>query len=519
MKVAANSRVSVIPRWALVFLLSVCPAVGQQSSDLPTAQTRPGGIPATEAKIHVRTDLVLVPVVVRDRQGRHMSSLTKDAFRLEENGKEQALTLFQEVEPQPGEVRDSGPEPGFSNLPFDSAQNLELTVLVLDLLNTSPLQRANGKDLLVRFLEKGLAQNEPVSLLCITAKGLQLVHPFSTDSAVLIDALKKVPPGAERIMPRRDAVASTLKQLRQIAEAYIGIPGRKSLIFAAGDLPDPLSEPGIYFNTHSARDVFQEVWKTLAAANVSVYPVGLAISALDPTIPRQRLRISSSQASLRGFAYATGGNLCLEGNDVMGCLGEAVEDSRSYYMLGFAVRSDDRKPGWRDLKVKVSAEHARVRVRDGFYYEDPSLPSPETARQSEVEALASPLAISAIPMRVRVLPWAAKANAPSLVGAKKAVEFMLTIPLNGIKLDPSGDNPLNLEVGAIAITTDPREVAEFLHPVHGNPNPELLRKLSREGIQLREKLDLLPGSYEVRCMVRDNNTTLIGTVVFPVEIQ
>ncbi len=186
---------------------------------------------------------------------------------------------------------------------------------------------------------------------------------------------------------------------------------------------------------------------------------------------------------------------------------------------GFTVQPDDRKSGWRDLKVKVSAEHARVRARDGFYYEDPTPPGPQTARDAEVDALASPLAIAAVPMFVRVLPPAAKANAPSLLGAKKAVEFMLTIPLDSIKLDPLSANPLDLEVGAIVITKDPREVAEFLHPVHGNPNPELLRKLSREGIQLREKLDLLPGSYEVRCMVRDNNTTLIGTVVFPVEIQ
>jgi len=518
-KVQANSQMRVLSRWALVLLLSCCLAAGKPSSAPPTAQLSPSGNAAGEAKIHTRTDLVLVPVVVRGKHGKHIPDLSKEAFRLEENGKEQALTLFEEVQPRSDEAPAPSPDRGFSNLPFDSSQKLQLTVLVLDLLNTSPLQRADGKDLLVKFLAKGLARNEPVSLLCITAKGLQLVHPFSTDSAVLIDALNKVPPGAERIMPRRDAVASTLTQLTEIAQAYVGIPGRKSLILAAGDLPDPQSEPGIYTNAHSARDAFQEVWKTLAAANLSVYPVGLAIGALDPSYTRQHLRISSSQASLRGFAYATGGNLCLEANDLMDCLAEAVEDSRSYYMLGFAVQPDDRKPGWRDLKVKVSAEHARVRARDGFYYEEPAPPGPETARHAEVEALASPLAISAVPMFVRVLPPAAKANAPSLLGAKKAVEFMLTIPLNSIKLDPSSANPLDLEVGAIAITKDPREVAEFLHPVHGNPNPELLRKLSREGIQLREKLDLLPGSYEVRCMVRDNNTTLIGTVVFPVEIH
>ena len=96
---------------------------------------------------------------------------------------------------------------------------------------------------------------------------------------------------------------------------------------------------------------------------------------------------------------------------------------------------------------------------------------------------------------------------------------MITIPLSSIKLDPSSSSPLNLEIGAVALTGDPREVAEFLHPVHGNPNEVLLQKLAHEGIRLREKLDLLPGSYDVRCMVRDNNAALIGTVVFPVEVK
>jgi hypothetical protein len=39
--------------------------------------------------IQSRTDLVLVPVVVRGKKGEHISGISKDSFHLEENGREQ----------------------------------------------------------------------------------------------------------------------------------------------------------------------------------------------------------------------------------------------------------------------------------------------------------------------------------------------------------------------------------------------------------------------------------------------
>jgi len=40
-----------------------------------------------------------------------------------------------------------------------------------------------------------------------------------------------------------------------------------------------------------------------------------------------------------------------------------------------------------------------------------------------------------------------------------------------------------------------------------------------EGIKLQEKLQLPPGSYDVRFLVRDNNASQIGTVVFALDVK
>jgi hypothetical protein len=122
-------------------------------------------------------------------------------------------------------------------------------------------------------------------------------------------------------------------------------------------------------------------------------------------------------------------------------------------------------------------------------------------------------------MFVRLLPPDSPATAPSLVGKRARVEFVLTIPLTGIKLQPSSESPLNLEIGGIALTRDDREAGEFLHPVHGSPSPEFREKPAREGIIIREKLDLLPGYYDIRIMSHDLNADKIGTVVFAIEVK
>jgi VWFA-related protein len=475
-----------------------------------------------------RTDLVLVPVVVSDKHGNHIPGLTKDAFRLEENGKDQFVSLFEEVhaEETSQPTAPTSPDRGYSNLPFDAARELRLTILLLDLLNSTQLQRADGKDDLIKFLNKGLARNQPVSLLCLTPDGLQLVHPFTSDTASLIQALKKFPSGGERLMPRKEAARETLKQFQQIAQAYTGIPGRKTLIFAAGTIPDPQQlATNVYDNRVATLDSFQQTWNNLIDANIAVYPVQLMAWAAVNT-GRRGTRPnppSSGESTLRQFADATGGNRCLESNEVVKCMAEAVEDSRSYYLLGFSVSPDDRKPGWRDLKVKVSAEHANVRARNGFYFGNPGpANSQPNEHDTEIAALASPLAYSAVPMYVRVLPPASTPppdSTPAAADRKVTVEFLITIPLSSIKIDPGSPNPLDLDVDGIALTRDVREAGEFLRPLRGHPKPEALQEFAREGIKLREKLELPPGFYDVRILARDNNANQIGTVVFPVEVK
>jgi VWFA-related protein len=451
--------------------------------------------------------------VVRDNKGHYVTGLSQDAFRLEENGKLQPITYFEAilspVPVAPIQVEDHV----YSNLPFDNGTPGQLTIIVLDLLNTSPLQRTDGKDQLVRFLSKSLASNQQVSVVCLTSKGLKLIRPPTTDAKALARALSQTPSGPETIIGHWNSADLTIRELRDVAQAYAGIPGRKTLIFAAGYIPELATERAINDSSPLAMEL-RSMWQSLIDANIAVYPFQIMAWSADPSSRGFARR--TTDLFLRQFAVATGGNLCEESNGLSNCLAEAVEDSHSYYTLGFTVQPGDRKPGWRDLKVRVSAEHADVRSRDGFYYGVLAPADSKSARDQEIYALASALPYSAVPMSVKVLPPAAAQ--PSTSANKTTVEFLLTIPASSISVDPAQPNPLDLDVGAIALTRDNREAAESLHPVRGNPSEEVHKTWAREGIRLREKLDLPPGSYEIRFFARDNNTSQIGTIVFPLTV-
>ena len=503
--------------WIALFL-----SVPFSLTQTPEPQKPAEAQPPSTTTFKSQTDLVLLPVVVRGQHGKYVTGLGKDLFHVKENGKEQVITLFEEVHA----ANDNPPPPlaldgGYSNIPFDTTSQIRPTILVLDLLNTTLLQRSDGKEQLAKFLSKGLARNQPVSLLCLTIKGVQLVSPLTTDANAVIKALKSVPIGAETITSRRDVAETTLRQLRDIARSYSGITGRKIMILAAGNIPELKTERTLLPSSLLADDI-RQMWKSILDANISVYPFEIMDWSRNPALGgRSNRRVD---ITLRQFSDSTGGNLCVESNDLMGCLADAEEDSRSYYMLGFSVQPDDRKPGWRDLDVKVSVEHASVHARDGFYYGAPLPDDSQSVHEAEVNALASPLAYSGVPMYVKALPSPPAAPvdpaaASSGNSGKKTIEFLVIIPISGIKIDPTKSNSLDVDVGAIALTRDMREAAEFSHPVRGNPKPDEVQKLSQEGIRLREKLELPPGFYSIRFFARDNDTGQIGTIVFPLEVK
>jgi VWFA-related protein len=314
----------VVRRWAPILTLSYSLFWSAQLSSqaIPNAHVAPAeGKKAVAAarltpEFASKSQLVLVPVVVTGKNGAHMGGLRRASFRIEEQGKARETTVFEEVRTVAPDTR-SRPKvalEGRSNFSLGDAQNWHVTVVLMDMLNTAFLYQVEGKRRLIQYLSQSLQREEPTALFGLRGSGLKQLHPFTTDTAVLIAALKKVREqvGQNEIneqsaaivgdmaadlqsinetaqqvgsflndqaavmsaFQQRDAIRATLTAMTQIARAYGAIPGRKTLIWASGGFPFMIDDPESFarMGTDMA-DKYEETWKALAAAQVAVYTV------------------------------------------------------------------------------------------------------------------------------------------------------------------------------------------------------------------------------------------------------
>jgi hypothetical protein len=138
--------------YLLVTLLFIWfPVFGQQDGGRPSSQSQSSGEiapslaenpaarpPQQWSKLTARTDLVLVPVIVTDKSGKHVSGLKKEAFRIEENGNFRSVSVFEETETEKPAIhgRDTASE-GYSNFISGDERPWRLTTIVLDKVNAT----------------------------------------------------------------------------------------------------------------------------------------------------------------------------------------------------------------------------------------------------------------------------------------------------------------------------------------------------------------------------------------------
>jgi VWFA-related protein len=240
---------------------------------------------------HATSRLVVVDVVVTDRNGQFVPNLKADNFKVLEDGKQQKVSAFQvHTAPIPGAA------PAFKLPPHQYANFVNVAqqadrpvnVVLLDMLNTSGTDQDFARKQMIQFL-KSLPTGQPMALFTLTSK-LRMVQGFGANSDILVAAAEAMKPsqsmqyapetqqqqeeitasaietiGAPASMgptPQnatmpiapvgqalRDAMAAqdsfqkaermslTLEALNVMARAVAGYPGRKNLLWLSAEFP------------------------------------------------------------------------------------------------------------------------------------------------------------------------------------------------------------------------------------------------------------------------------------------
>jgi len=323
------------------------------------------------------------------------------------------------------------------------------------------------------------------------------------------------------------AIENTMQAFLSIAWSLSGVPGRKSLIWATGGFPfimdSPSAVPGGYLSV-----LYERAMEALNDAQISVYPVdvrglvntsAIADSTRHGTVSGQGMAVrnenrawlqGSKVDTLKDFAEMTGGKAYYNTNNLATSFKRAVDDSTSYYLIGYYLDTHNTKPGWRKLKVKVEHKDVEVRARSGFLVTSTTM-NPELTQQADIGfALKSPFDSTGIPLSVQ---W--RGTAPD--GDKKKVGFLLHLPATGVTI-LSDSNGYNVDFMAQAVKNDapPTNVGST---AKGTFTAEALTKVKSDGIFYNSSFHLPPGDYQVKFVVRDNLSGRIGSVSAPLTVN
>src|SRR5580658_3550384 len=532
----------------------------------------------SEVKFTARTELVLIPTLVTDKSGNHITGLKKEDFTVLENGGEQKVATFEEITSDPHRLsrpRNANPNE-FSNSLTGGPSNRRVTLMVLDLVNTRFVDQAYARKDLLKYLTQSVDQREPTALYTLTRSGIQVIHDFTTDPRVLVAALHKVkgdtfqmvdspeeveavtgtasPDGSAGVDPgavqteaqkiqtmmedselnfqsfqQRLAITYTLQAMQQVAQAMAGFPGRKSLIWASGGFPFSVSDNSMQLapaGRDSLTDVlplYERTWQLLNNAQIALYPVdvkGLQVVGLPGASvgnPGKHYNRNMSwknldtQSSFETFASMTGGRAYFNSNDLVKGFRAAVNDSAEYYMLGYYLDRSKTKSGWRKLSVKVKRDHIDVRARNGFFVTNATV-DPESSRSSDITmALQSPMDYTSLQL---VAQWGsiAAGNGNGKDPGKKQITYKMRLMADPALIDESDNNHLVVDFVALAKTPEGKVVDQPVgQKVDMHLTSEKLLSARQKGITYNGALDLAPGEYTVRFVVRDDLTGRVGS--------
>jgi len=273
--------------------------------------------------IRTGTQVVALDVVVTDNAGKLVKGLQPSDFSVTEDGKPQRVKFFKEFAQEKVEAaapalpaRDPLPPNVFSNYALPP-ETPAVTVVMLDLLNTSIPDQMRAQDELVAFLKK--KPKDTKVAICVLGNQLQMIQAFTDDQGALVAAAKGKN-ASQRLRPLdiretdfdvslragressrfagvlqalSDTMAQQQSEVRLIdadkrmivtvdafahmARYLDGIPGRKNLVWLSGSFllgivpesngANPFIEGSYYV------DNLKKVANLLGDAHVAVYPV------------------------------------------------------------------------------------------------------------------------------------------------------------------------------------------------------------------------------------------------------
>ena len=377
----------------------------------------------TAAEFKAETNLVLVPVVVRNGKGEVVFNLTKQDFRLFDNGREQMIDSFS-VDDGAGRVAEDRGEssPSRASRPMIIPQRY--VALVFDDLdfriggiNPPPGFIGDVGDLWFArdAARKMLATLKPADRVAVVTSSATVLLDFTADRSKVEGALMRLRFGDFAPHP---APGQMMHVCEDTVRRMALLPGQRTLVFIS---------PGLLLGWSEVPETNRLTDEALRARVIinSIDARGLS--------PDRGGRFQDFQMRVTD---GTGGTFIRDTNDLKGGMERLAAAPKCMYILGFSPKHPRLDGSFHHLTVELKEGHGfDVQARSGYYDGAPPLEkaaatAKATLQFSETESMELAKALDIRPptpvMDISTTPPAPTAAATPPVAAAKSDEMVTT---------------------------------------------------------------------------------------------
>jgi len=496
--------------------------------------------------LSVTTRLVEVRVVIQDKQGEPVANLTRDEFRLFDEGHPQQISFFRIETSRPGPFKSPHLPPGvFSNRV--EAASTGATAILLDALNTRFTDQAYARQQILKFLQ-GLNEGQRVALY-VMGRGPRILQDFTSDSGALVKAIASYKSnvtgsleaplydpaltGAEHFESwlgelsfglydyyGDDRAFRTIRALIAIADHLEQLPGRKNLIWVSGSFPISLSWSSVSaprkvpLGNREATPEFERAALALNRADLAIYPVDarglMAAQDYAGPITRPELRNpdTSEFANMQMLADRSGGRPFYNNNDLTTALHRAIDDSRLVYVLGYYPAHKDWKGRFHQITVEVNRPGIDLNYRHG-YFAQPDEPADTWYRERVLDsALWSPIDAGTLELTVAVRP-----------AASGGMDLALQLGPHDIALQHKQDKwECRLDIWLAQLDSKEHQLKTDARTNNlALDQPTYERVMQANGLMVLEHVDPAPEAKLLRILVRDVASGALGSLTLPLR--
>src|SRR5215472_10784773 len=502
-------------------------------------------------RIRVETELVLVNVVARDKQGRAIQDLKPEDFTLLEDGKAQHITSCDSENLDTTPINSAGPsqqtvadQSSAPSKPLLTSKDVEqelnnkrVIVLFFDLSSLQPDELQRSVDAAKKYVQAKMTAADMIAIVSL-GSSLRLDLDFTADRARLLRALNRFTHSEGQGMDNgatgdTDMVEETgdaytpdeseynqfntdrkLQALQSLCQVLAKFNQKKSIIYFSSGM----TQTGI-----ENEAALRAAVNTAVKSNVAIYtmdsrgleampPGGTAANASlrgtamysGAAVRNQLDQNFASQETLVTLAGDTGGKAFLDTNDLGQVFDRVQKDTSVYYVLGYKSNNPLRDGRYRHIQVKVNRPGINLEFRKGYY-------APKDYKHFNAEdkerQLTDELGAEMSSTDVAVYMAAAYFR---LDEGRFYIPVSLVVPGSQIPFTKGGDkDKATLDVIGEVLDELKRPVSSVRETVKLALDSS--QQVQRKNVQYTTGFILTPGKYQFKFVVRENEGGKIGS--------